>query len=88
LIKITQPCVASERHYEPLLTYVLLPGDAVSAMFEETDNPINGQHSCPGLSDYRVTAGLRMTALPGFGSNCSGIEIHPYVPGSIGSDVR
>jgi hypothetical protein len=31
---------------------------------------------------------LRMTALPGFGSNCSGIEIHPYVPGSIGSDVR
>jgi hypothetical protein len=73
---------------EPLLTYVLLPGDAVSAMFEETDNPMNGQHSCPVLRDYLVTAGGRTTALPGIGSNCSGIEMHPYVPGSIGSDVR
>jgi len=70
---------------EPVPTYVLLTGDSVSVLYEETDNPTGGQTTCPRLGDYRITAGGRTTTLPVTGLNCSGIEIHPYVPGTSGS---
>lgn len=73
---------------EPLVTYVLFPGDSVSASYEASDNPPAGQNSCPAGSTTLVTAGGHTTTLPGLGSPCSGLEIHPYVPGSTGSDVR
>jgi Protein of unknown function (DUF4232) len=65
----------------------LAPGQTASAVVEGTDVPSGTETSCPTYPSLLVTAPNTMTsvmiplALPG----CSGLEVHPVVPGMSGS---
>jgi len=72
----------------------LTPGQTASAIAEGTDNPL-GPQPCPHYSSLLVTppdlteqvrvdvTDLGAQGFPG----CSGIEVHPVVPGSSGSSL-
>jgi hypothetical protein len=68
-----------------LPTYLLRPGDEVSALVEGTDVPPGNATSCPELAQVRVTVNGRTTPVTQTLSDCSGMEVHPYVPGTTGS---
>lgn len=65
----------------------LVPGQTASAVVEGTDVPSGTETSCPTYPSLLVTAPnakVSVTiplALPG----CSGLQVHPVVPGSSGS---
>lgn len=70
----------------PVVT--LAAGGAASAMVEGTDNPQGTATSCPTLSGLDVTAPVggipvRLPVAPG---DCSGLEVHPIVPGHLGTE--
>jgi len=69
----------------PVPTYVLRPGDEVSAFVEGTNVPPGNARSCSSLVQLRVTVdGVTVRVSPTL-YNCSGMEVHPYVPGTTGS---
>lgn len=68
----------------PVPTYLLAPGEQVSALVEGTDNPVGNATSCSELQQMRVTISDRSIPVAGSLSNCSGMEVHPYVPGTTG----
>jgi hypothetical protein len=65
----------------------LAPGQTASAVVEGTDVPSGTETSCPTYPTLLVTAPNTMVsvtvplALPG----CSGLQVHPVVPGTSGS---
>ncbi|MDQ2728567.1 MAG: DUF4232 domain-containing protein [Actinomycetota bacterium] len=65
----------------------LAPGEVASALVEGTDAPAGTATSCPSFTALLVTPpntrqASRLTAgLPG----CSGLAVHPVVPGTTGS---
>lgn len=68
----------------PVVT--LAPGESVSSEVEGSDVP--GGPSCPALSGLLVTApgtdlSVRLAVAPG---DCSGLEVHPVVPGATGRE--
>lgn len=70
----------------PVVT--LRPGATASAMVEGTDNPQAAAASCPSLAGLAVTApdGTAPVRLPAAPGDCSGLEVHPVVPGDTGTD--
>lgn len=70
-------------------TVTLTPGATVSAKVEGTDNPVNGATSCPSYSAILVTPpnnnqAINLPLAAAF-PDCSGIQVHPVVPGTTGS---
>jgi hypothetical protein len=74
----------------------LNPGQTASAIVEGTDNPIGTATSCPSYTHLLVTppnlTNSVRVSVSGLGSpptsglpGCSVIEVHPVVPGSIGT---
>jgi hypothetical protein len=65
----------------------LRPGQTASAMVEGTDAPRGSATSCPKLSGLLVTAPNTRTStrLPVAPGDCTGLEVHPVVPGTTGS---
>jgi hypothetical protein len=65
----------------------LAPGQTASAVVEGTDVPSGNETSCPTYSSLLVTAPNAKVSvtiplsLPG----CSGLQVHPVVPGTSGS---
>ena len=68
----------------PIPTYVLAPGDRVSVLVEGTDNPVGNASTCSTLNDIRVVVGHRAVHTQQVLHNCSGMQVHPYVPGLTG----
>jgi Protein of unknown function (DUF4232) len=70
----------------PPPTVALAPGQVASALVEGTDNPI-GSMPCVQLSGLLVTAPntTRSVELPSAPSDCDGLEVHPVVPGTSGT---
>ena len=68
----------------PVPTYVLAPGDRVSVLVEGTDNPVGNASTCSTLNDLRVVVGHRSVPTRQVLQNCSGMQVHPYVPGLTG----
>lgn len=66
-------------------TLLLLPGDAVSSLVEGTNNPVGNATSCRDLMKLRVTVNGRTTSVQPTLLNCSGLSIHPYLPGTTGT---
>lgn len=66
-------------------TLLLRPGDAVSALIEGTNNPVGNATSCLDLTKLRVTVNGRTTSVQPTLTNCSGLEVHPYLPGTTGT---
>lgn len=67
---------------------LMSPGQTASAIVEGGDNPTGTSTSCPVLYGLVVTApnthrSVKLKYAPG---DCSGIEIHPVVPGITGSE--
>src|ERR1019366_196348 len=70
----------------------LLPGQSASALVEGTDNPVG---SGPNPPPCPVDSGLLVTApntthsvhLPAGPALCSGLQIHPVVPGTSGDET-
>jgi hypothetical protein len=68
----------------PVVT--LESGQMASAKVEGTDNPVGNRTTCPSLSGLLVTApntysSVKLPLAPG---DCSGLEVHPVVPGETG----
>lgn len=68
-------------------TVTLTPGQTASAIVEGTDVPQGGATSCPTLAGMLVTApntthAVHFSEVPG---DCSGLQVHPVVPGTSGS---
>ena len=68
----------------PTPALVLAPDDQVSALVEGTDNPVGNATSCSDLIHLRVIVNSRSTPVDQSLSNCSGIEVHRYLPGTTG----
>jgi hypothetical protein len=68
-------------------TVDLAPDGTASALIESTDNPIGPATSCPTYTSFLVTPPDTTTSVPVTTSliDCSGIEVHPVVSGSSGS---
>jgi hypothetical protein len=68
----------------PVVT--LKSGQIASAKVEGTDNPVGDRTTCPSLSGLLVTAPNTYTSvnLPYAPGDCSGLEVHPVVPGETG----
>jgi len=66
-------------------TLLLRPGDAVSSLVEGTNNPVGNAASCTDLTKLRVTVNGRTTSVRPTLSNCSGLNVHPYLPGTTGT---
>jgi Protein of unknown function (DUF4232) len=65
---------------------VLEPGQFASAIVEGTDTPVGPETSCPSYPKLLVTAPNTSRSVPlnvGLPA-CSGLEIHPVVPGTTG----
>jgi photosystem II stability/assembly factor-like uncharacterized protein len=70
----------------------LSPGQSASALVEGTDNPVGpgpNPPPCPVDSGLLVTAPntTHSVHLPGGPSLCSGLQIHPVVPGTSGDET-
>jgi len=68
----------------PILTYILAPGDRVSAVVEGTDNPVGNASTCSTLNDIRVVVDHRSVHTRQVLQNCTGMQVHRYVPGLTG----
>jgi len=68
----------------PLPPYVLAPGDRVSVLVEGTDNPVGNASTCSTLNDIRVVVGHRSIHTRQVLQNCTGMQVHRYVPGLTG----
>ena len=66
-------------------TLHLRPGDAVSSTVAATDNPGGNALSCTDLLRLRVTVNGQTTLVPRTLSNCSGLQVLPFLPGSTGT---
>ena len=66
-------------------TLLLRPGDAVSSLVEGTNNPVRNATSCHDLTNLSVTVNGRTTSVQPTLTNCSGLEVHPYLPGTTGT---
>ena len=66
-------------------TLFLRPGDAVSSLVEGTNNPVGNATSCRDLTKLRVTVNGRTTSVQPTLSNCNGLSVHPYLPGTTGT---
>ena len=66
-------------------TLLLRPGDAVSSLVEGTNNPVGNATSCRDLTELRATVNGRTTSVQPTLSNCSGLSVHPYLPGTTGT---
>ncbi len=68
-------------------TVTLAAGQTASAVVEGTDVPQNGATSCPQLAGMLVTAPNTRHSVhfPGAPGDCSGLQVHPVVPGTTGS---
>ena len=66
---------------------VIAPGDSASALVEGTDVPIGSATGCPTYSSLLVTPPdtTQSVAIHFSMPGCSGLEIHPVVPGTTGS---
>lgn len=64
---------------------LLRPGDAVSSFVEGTNNPVGNARSCTDLTKLRVTVNGRTTSVRPTLAHCSGLEVHPYLPGTTGT---
>jgi hypothetical protein len=64
----------------------LAPGETASALLEGTNNPTGTATSCPIYSAILVTPpGETHSVRVGISMRgCTGLEIHPVVPGSTG----
>jgi Protein of unknown function (DUF4232) len=71
----------------PAPIVALAPGQAASALVEGDDNQF-GSMPCVQLSGLLVTAPntTRSVDLPGAFSDCDGLQIHPVVPGTSGTE--
>lgn len=69
----------------PVVT--LAPGRTASAKVEGTDNPPGTATSCPQLAGLLVTPPDTFTSVrvPAAPSDCSGLQVHPIVPGDTGN---
>jgi hypothetical protein len=72
---------------DPIPVVTLAPGAQGSALVEGTDDPEGGATSCQQLVGILVTTPnttqyVQMAVAPG---DCSGLQIHPVVPGTTGS---
>jgi hypothetical protein len=69
----------------PVVT--LQPNQTASAIVEGTDVPSGNQTTCPTLSGLLVTAPntTRSVRLPAAPADCSGLQVHPVVPGDSGT---
>lgn len=67
---------------------ILKPGATASALVEGTDIPPGGSAKCPILYGIEVTAPNthHSTKLQGAPGDCSGLQVHPVVPGTTGSE--
>jgi hypothetical protein len=65
----------------------LAPGQSASAVVEGTDVPSGTETSCPTYSSLLVTAPNAKVSVPIPLSlpGCSGLQVHPVVPGTSGS---
>jgi len=68
----------------PLPTYVLAPGDRVSVLVEGTDNPVGNASTCSTLNDIRVIVDHQSVRTRQVLQNCTGMQVHRYVPGLTG----
>ena len=70
----------------PPPTVALAPGQVASALVEGVDNQV-GSMPCVRLSGFLVTAPAttRSVDLPGDFLECDGLEVHPVVPGTSGT---
>ncbi|MST33891.1 DUF4232 domain-containing protein [Acidimicrobiaceae bacterium USS-CC1] len=68
-------------------TVTLTPGDTASATIEGTDNPVGNATTCPTLAGLLVTPPNTSVPvhLPAAPADCSGLVIHPVVPGAKGA---
>lgn len=71
----------------PPPTVALAPGQVASALVEGVDNQV-GSMPCVQLSGFLVTAPntTRSVDLPGDFFECDGLEVHPVVPGTSGTE--
>ena len=69
-------------------TVTLAYGEVASALIEATNVPEGDAESCPEFERLRVSppGDPTSTKIDVSFYNCSGIEVHPVVPGSTGSD--
>jgi hypothetical protein len=65
-------------------SYLLRTGDHVSAMVSGSDNPVGAATSCTELHPFRVSVNGPGATLNRTLYNCSGIEVHEFVPGATG----
>ena len=67
---------------------VLAPGQTASALVEGTDVPMGNEMSCPSYPSLLVTPPNTTSSVPVSASlpGCSGLAIHPVVPGTGGSE--
>lgn len=67
-------------------TVTLTPGGTASATIEGTDNPVGNATTCPTLAGLLVTPPNTTVSvhLPAAPADCSGLAIHPVVPGPTG----
>jgi hypothetical protein len=71
----------------PLPTVALAPGQAASALVEGVDNQV-GSMPCVQLSGFLVTAPntTRSVDLRSDSPECDGLEVHPVVVGTSGTE--
>jgi hypothetical protein len=71
----------------PPPTVALAPGQAASGLVEGVDNQV-GAMPCVQLSGLLVTAPTttRSVDLPSDSPECDGLEVHPVVPGTSGTE--
>ena len=56
----------------------------MSSLVEGTNNPVGNATSCTNLTELRVPVNGRTTSVRPTLLTCSGLGIHPYLPGTTG----